>query len=144
RDAIENLYRLAGDGRLGAYGFYEAIDYTPARLPRGQTSVTVRSFMVHHQGMSLLSLAYVLLNRPMQRRFEADPLFKATDLLLQERVPKAVPIFPHAAETDVTRRSGGEAEGTMRVFTNPGGATPEVHLLSNGSYSVVVSAAGGG
>ena len=39
----------------------------------------MRSFMAHHQGMSLLALAYVLLDRPMQRRFEADPLFQATD-----------------------------------------------------------------
>ena len=40
--ACANLRRLANDGRLGAYGFYEAVDYTPARLPRGQTSATVR------------------------------------------------------------------------------------------------------
>ena len=86
--ACANLRRLAGDGQLGPYGFYEAVDYTPARLPRGQESVTVRSYMAHHQGMAFLSLAYLLLDRPMQRRFAADPAFQATDLLLQERVPQ--------------------------------------------------------
>ena len=73
-----NLQRLAADGLAGRFGLYEAIDYTPARLPRGQQSAVVRSFMAHHQGMILLSLAHVLLERPMQRRFESDPLFKAT------------------------------------------------------------------
>jgi hypothetical protein len=59
--------------RLGTFGFYEAIDYTPSRLPRGEKSAVVRSFMAHHQGMGLLALAYLLLDRPMQRRFESDP-----------------------------------------------------------------------
>ena len=68
-EACDNLERLAAEGREGAYGFYEAVDYTPSRLPPGQSSVTIRSFMAHHQGMSLLALAYRLLGRPMQRRF---------------------------------------------------------------------------
>ena len=88
--AAANLQRLAAGGALGRYGFYEAIDYTPARLPRGQSSAIVHSFMAHHQGMSLLALLQTLLHdRPMQRRFEADPLLQATILLLQERVPRA-------------------------------------------------------
>ncbi|MBP1599322.1 MAG: glycosyltransferase, partial [Acidobacteria bacterium] len=60
-EACLNLQRLAEEGLEGKYGFYEAIDYTPSRLPRGQSSVVVRSFMAHHQGMSFLSLAYLLL-----------------------------------------------------------------------------------
>src|SRR5262249_32041733 len=75
--ACRNLERLAAEGRGGAYGLYEAIDYPPARLPPGVTSVTVREFMAHHEGMSLLALAYVLLEKPMQRRFAADPLLRA-------------------------------------------------------------------
>ena len=35
-EACANLQRLAGDGLAGRFGLYEAIDYTPARLPRGQ------------------------------------------------------------------------------------------------------------
>src|SRR5207237_6844456 len=89
RKACENLERLAADDRTGPYGFYEAVDYTPSRLPPGQASVTIRSFMAHHQGMGLLALAFLVLGRPMQRRFLACPLFRAADLLLQERVPNA-------------------------------------------------------
>ncbi len=143
--AVRNLERLESEGRLGAYGFYEAIDYTPSRLPRGASSVTIRSFMAHHEGMSLLSLAYLLLDRPMQRRFISDPMLRANDLLLQERVPRAAaPVFPHATEASATRLNTAEAENTMRVFTDPSGPTPEVHLLSNGRYHVMVSSAGGG
>ncbi|MDB5294035.1 MAG: NdvB, partial [Phycisphaerales bacterium] len=145
--ACANLRRLAAAGHLGAHGFYEAIDYTPARLPRGQDSVTVRSFMVHHQGMAFLSLAYLLLGRPMQQRFESDPAFRATDLLLQERVPKAPSVYPHPAEVSAVRETGGASGGpgtAYRVFTTPKTPTPEVHLLSNGRYHVAVTAAGGG
>lgn len=143
--ACHNLERLAAEGREGAYGMYEAIDYTPARLPRGATSVTVRQFMAHHEGMSLLALAYVLLDKPMQRRFDADPMLRAADLLLQERVPKAAAsVFPHLAEVRATHAAAAEDGDTMRVFTDPGGAVPEVNLLSNGRYHVVITSAGGG
>ncbi|MCR4301557.1 MAG: hypothetical protein NUV51_08090, partial [Sulfuricaulis sp.] len=84
-EACVNLERLSAEGFEGRYGFYEAIDYTPSRLSRGQSFAVVRSFMAHHVGMSLLSLAYLLLDRPMQKRFESDPVFQATMLLLQER-----------------------------------------------------------
>ena len=143
--ACQNLERLTADGHAGAYGLYEAVDYTPSRLQRGATSATVRQFMAHHEGMSLLALAYVLLDRPMQRRFQTDPMLRATDLLLQERVPKACArVFPHAAEAGATRTVSPAEEGTMRVFTDPGGAVPEVNLLSNGRYHVIVTSAGGG
>ena len=92
-EACLNLQRLAAEGVMGTYGFYEAIDYTPSRLPRGQSSAVVRSFMAHHQGMSFLSLAYLLLDRPMQKRFESEPMFQATMLLLQERIPKATAFY---------------------------------------------------
>jgi cellobiose phosphorylase len=143
--ACQNLERMAADDRSGGYGFYEAIDYTPARLPQGAASVTIRQFMAHHGGMSLLALAYLLLDKPMQRRFAGDPMLRAADLLLQERIPKTgVPVFPHAAEAGTTRAASAEEEGTVRVFTDPCGPVPEVNLLSNGRYHVVVTSAGGG
>src|SRR5690606_4234527 len=61
--ACLNLQRLAAEGTLGRFGFFEAIDHTPARQRRGQSSALLRSFMAHHQGMSLLALAYQLLDR---------------------------------------------------------------------------------
>ncbi|MCX5903468.1 MAG: cyclic beta 1-2 glucan synthetase, partial [Proteobacteria bacterium] len=143
-EACLNLQRLAADGREGQYGFYEAIDYTPSRLPRGQTSAVVRSFMAHHQGMSLLSLAYLLLDRPMQRRFESDPMFQATTLLLQERVPTAAAVYWPTAELSDIRTTAGAPETPVSVFSSPDTPLPEVQLLSNGRYHVMVTNAGGG
>jgi hypothetical protein len=142
--ACANLRRLHQQGCMGPYGFYEAVDYTPSRLPRGQESVTVKSFMVHHQGMAFLSIAYLLLDRPMQRRFSSDPAFQATDLLLQERVPKMPSIYPHPAEVSAARSTPTDVETNFRVFNTPQTPSPEVHLLSNGRYHVAITAAGGG
>ncbi|MGZ5100274.1 MAG: GH36-type glycosyl hydrolase domain-containing protein, partial [Usitatibacter sp.] len=139
-----NLQRLAADGLAGRFGLYEAIDYTPARLPRGQTGVIVRSFMAHHQGMILLSLAYLLLERPMQKRFESDPLFKASLLLLQERIPKAAARHSHPAELSAIRGISSGPEAPVRVLASPDTPIPEVQLLSNGRYHVMVTNAGGG
>jgi len=81
----------------------------------------------------------------MQRRFSSDPAFQATDLLLQERVPKTPSIYPHPAEVSAARATpADEAEANFRVFTTPNTRGAEVHLLSNGRYHVAVTAAGGG
>ena len=143
-EACLNLQRLAAEGFEGKYGFYEAIDYTPSRLPRGQSSAVVRSFMAHHQGMSFLSLAYLLLDRPMQKRFESEPLFQATMLLLQERVPKATAFYSHTTELSESHTASSGAETPMRVFNSPDTPIPEVQLLSNGRYHVMITNAGGG
>jgi cellobiose phosphorylase len=142
--ACQNLQRLVGEGALGKFGFFEAIDYTPARQRRGQTKVVVHSFMAHHQGMSLLALAYLLLDRPMQRRFESERRFQAVMLLLQERVPKATSLFEHTAQLSEVRETSLAAEMPIRVFTTPNTPIPEVQLLSNGRYHVMVTNAGGG
>ncbi|MEO8614391.1 MAG: glucoamylase family protein [Luteolibacter sp.] len=145
REACENLQRLETEGRCGSYGFYEAVDYTPTRLPPEKSSVTIRSYMAHHQGMSLLSFANLLHDYPMQRRFMACPLLKAADLLLQERVPKtAASVFTDESAPESSRTLADEGECVMRVFTSPTPPTPDVHLLSNGRYHVAITSAGGG
>ena len=143
-EATENLESMASVGILGRYGFYEAIDFTPSRVSHGQTQAIVRSFMVHHSGMSLLAIVSLLHDRPMQRRFLAVPEIRATDLLLQERVPRVTPFYPHAIRQDGMVRRGSEGEALIRVFTTPSTPRPDVHLLSNGRYHVVVTNAGGG
>ena len=142
--ACLNLERLAAEGLESQYGLYEAIDYTPSRLPLGQSSATVRSFMAHHQGMSLLALAHLLLDRPMQKRFVSNPLFQATLLLLQERIPKATAFYAHTTEIAEHHMASGGQESPIHVFRNPDTPNPEVQLLSNGRYSVMVTNAGGG
>jgi cellobiose phosphorylase len=142
--AVQNLHTLAGNGFSGKFGLYEAIDYTPAHLPRGQLHVVVQSYMAHHQGMTFLSLAYLLLGKPMQKLFESDPAFQATMLLLQERIPTTSAL--HWQSSDISARGDSAAgkEAAVRVFDDPDTPNPEVHLLSNGRYHVMVTNAGGG
>jgi hypothetical protein len=145
RESCRNLDRLRREGGEGKYGFYEAIDFTASRVPRGQTRAVVQSFMAHHQGMSLLSLAAMLLDRPMQRRFNSNPIFKSAELLLHERVPRAVSVlYPHELEASSSRETSVANEVTLRVFKDPNAGPPEVQLLSNGRYHVMVTNAGGG
>ena len=144
-EACTNLQALADNGFVGQYGFYEAIDYTQNRLPRGKKHAVVQTFMAHHQGMSLLAFADVLLGKPMQRRFMSAPYIKATELLLQERVPKlGSTLQPNVAESTVNKVNDDDTVGLMRVFTSHNTPIPEVHLLSNGRYHVMVTNAGGG
>jgi cyclic beta-1,2-glucan synthetase len=145
KEACRNLQHLAVDGFEGRYGFFEAIDYTLSRVPRPKTHAVVQSFMAHHQGMSFLSLSYCLLNQPMQKRFECDPLFQATMLLLHEKIGRAASL--HSYETKLSISAGvcsGPAVPSMRFLTTAATPVPEVQLLSNGRYHAMVSNAGGG
>ena len=142
--AVQNLQRLADDGVAGTFGYYEAVDYTLSRQLRGTTSAIVRSYMSHHQGMGLLALAYVLLDRPMQRRFESDPELQATLLLLHERIPKAVAFHEPLAERDEIRSGQPGGETPVRIISWPDTPSPEVQLLSNGRYDVMLTSSGGG
>ena len=144
-EAVINLERLSGFGFMGKFGFYEAIDYTPVRLPRGQSKVIVKSFMAHHQGMSFLSLAYILLDRPMQKRFESYPLFQATLLLLQEKIPLATTFYSHTSDVTNVHPTSNNQEAPLRVFNTPDTPNPEVSLLSNeGRYRVMITNSGEG
>ncbi len=143
-EACINLQQLASVGLVGKYGFYEAVDYTTSRLPRDQSGVIIKSFMAHHQGMSLLSLSYLILDRPMQKRFESDPLFEATMLLLQEKIPKTTLFHLRSSGLSDTHTNSEIAEMPVRTFSNPDTSIPEVHLLSNGRYNVMITNAGGG
>jgi cellobiose phosphorylase len=141
-EAYENIRSLKANGYEGRWGFYEAIDYTPARMPRGQTEVVIKSYMAHHQGMSLLSLTYFLLGQPMQKRFEAEPQFKATLLLLQEKIPRTTTFY--APSIDLSELPLITTSPLMRVINTSNTPVPEVQLLSNGRYHVMVNNAGSG
>jgi len=142
--ACENLQRLAADGLLGQFGMYEAVDYTPSRIPRGHAMAVVRSYMTHHQGMSLLSIADLLLDHPLQRRFASDPQCQATLMLLHERIPRAAQFLVHPAVSPLSHAAAETAAPQIRVINRPDTPVPEVQLLSNGRYHVLVTAAGGG
>ena len=141
-ESYENLKALAAEGAEGKWGFYEAIDYTTARLNRGQTAGVVKSFMTHHQGMGFLSLAYLLLDQPMQKRFTSELQFQTSLLLLQEKIPQLSTFYTPAI--DLKEAPPEIPSPELRVINTPNTPIPEVQLLSNGRYHVMVSNSGGG
>jgi cyclic beta-1,2-glucan synthetase len=143
--AARNFERLTAAGASGRYGFYEALDYTPIRLPEGKTVAIVRAFMAHHQGMTIVAIADALLDGAMRARFHAEPIVQATELLLQERVSRDVMVArPWAAETKSAAKVRELAPPGGRRLATAHSATPATHLLSNGRYTVMLTAAGSG
>ncbi|MHB1192128.1 MAG: GH36-type glycosyl hydrolase domain-containing protein [Longimicrobiales bacterium] len=142
--ACQNLQRLSDAGAEGRFGFREALDFTPSRRRTGEPYALVRSYMAHHQGMSLLALTSHLLDHPMQKRFASDPLLQATLPLLQERIPRASRDYAQAERVAAGRASPAQVLSSIRVVEGPDTPLPEVHLLSNGRYHVMVTNAGGG
>ena len=144
-EAAGNFARLADAGGRGRYGWYEALDYTPAHLPEGETMAVVRSYMAHHEGMTVVALADALHDGAMRARFHADPAVQATELLLQERTPRDV-------EASHLRREEARAVAdvhellppTPRRFLSPHQSIAHAQLLSNGRYSVMMTATGSG
>lgn len=141
--ALANLRRLEEEGLVGEYGFYEALDATPARLPDGRRQAVVRSWMAHHQGMSLLAFAQVLVGDALRRRFLAQPVVRAAELLLQERA-LPLPVLPGLEEGDEADAMPTVTGALPRLVADPATPAPELGLLSNGRYHVALTAAGGG
>lgn len=142
--ATLNFNRLAAIGARGRYGFYEALDYTRSRLPQGAACVIVRAFMAHHQGMTIVAIANVLFDGRMRARFHAESSVQATELLLQERTPRDVSVaHPRAEEVKTAARISAQLPEVRRLHTAQH-ATPQTHLLSNGSYAVMLTSAGSG
>jgi len=141
--AVENFTRLENVGALGRYGFYEALDFTPSRLAEGQKFAVVRCYMAHHQGMSLVAFANAVYDGLMRHRFHRAPLIQAADLLLQERIPRgadtnSLPVLQGLAAVK------DSVQPPVRRVPSPTSHVPSAHLLSNGRYAVMVTAAGSG
>src|SRR5204863_783205 len=143
--AVRNFRRLAEAGGRGAYGFYEALDYTRARLPEGASMVVVRAYMAHHQGMLLVAIANALHDGAMRARFHTEPIVQATELLLQERTPRDVAVArPRAEQVHAVGDVREFVPPVERHFRSPHGSTPRTQLLSNGRYAVMLTTAGSG
>lgn len=143
--ARENFRRLAQLGALGRYGFYEALDFTPSRLREEESVAIVRSFMAHHQGMTIVSIANALLDGRMCERFHREPMIQACEPLLQERVPRDIAVaHARAEEVKASPAPADGATSAMRRFEHLPAGPPHTHLLSNGRYTVMLTTAGGG
>lgn len=142
RENLDELRKYDGEG---PYGVYEAVDFTRRRLLTDQRCLVVRQYMAHHQGMSFIALANRLLDNTMPRRLHAEPMVRANELLLQERVPVDAPVVIPPEDDESTRRVALTLQiPVVRKLTTAGTPGPRTHLISNGQYSLVVTNSGGG
>lgn len=144
--SLKNLRTLKKEGAYSLNGFYESIDYTARREPKSDKNV-VRMYMAHHQGMSLLAVANVLKKNVIQNIFHSNPLIQSCELLLQERIPRGIPIKePRPIDLEL---EPGEEQKVLQVVDHAGkkdleDAPPRTHVLSNGAFSTVITHAGTG
>ena len=146
-----NLRRLALAGLEGEYGFFDAIDYThrgPETIAPGDhdapaNGVIVPTYLAHHEGMTLVALTNALLGDRMIERFHAEPRVQATELLLQERVPREVAAI-EPRPVDEMRVAVPAASTPARRYRTAHTIFPHTQFLSNGTYVTSVTNAGGG
>ncbi|MCZ4091022.1 cyclic beta-(1,2)-glucan synthase [Sinorhizobium psoraleae] len=145
KSALANLARLREVGALGAYGFHDAVDFTPTRVPEGQKCAVVRNYYAHHHGMSVAAVANVVFNGRLREWFHADPVIEAAELLLQEKAPRDIPVMTAKREPESLGK--GQAEllrPEVRVIEDPLTQDRETVFLSNGHYSIMLTATGAG
>ncbi len=142
--AAANLRRLEQARARGRYGFIEALDYTPARQSGTDGVSRVQTFMAHHQGMSVVALANVLLDRAPRRWGMGDPRIEAVASLLHERAPREVPLLHEAPAGPAPVALGKRGPGVLRDVLPGMAAVEPTHLLSNGRYAVTLRANGAG
>ncbi|MDW8800047.1 glucoamylase family protein [Clostridium sp. A1-XYC3] len=143
RGAFENIKNLINMGLEGKYGFYESVDYTKERLQKGCGKALVKCFMVHHEGMSLMALDNALKNNILQQRFHRIPEVKATELLLQEKLTKAV-VYDREQQYDNPDVVVEKQHMAVREYNTVKTEIPETHLISNGNYALMITNSGSG
>ena len=144
-DAVQNLRRLRAVGALGRHGFHDAVDYTPQRVPEGTDHAVVYNYYAHHQGMSIAAVANAIFEGRLRDRFHSDPVIEAAELLLQEKAPRNIPVSTVRTEADErTKIDMDDHSGDSRSILNPMQALRSTSLMSDGRYSVMVTATGSG
>ena len=143
--SLDNIRKMQTLGLQDIYGFYEAVDFTPKRLAGSETHAVVKSYMVHHQGMSFMALCNVLHQNIMQKRFSGEPMVRAVEYLLCERVPTRV-LMTNATkyEAPQVKQPKRNVFYCVRTYKNPQNSFPNAHILSNRTYSVMLNDRGGG
>ena len=144
RRAGLNYAALQALGARGDMGFIEALDFTPLRQTGSAGMTPVLTFMAHHQGMTIVALANVLLDGAAQRWGMADSHIEAVASLLHERAPREVSrlLAPPASPPPQARHR--RAPTLLREVRPGHHAIEPTHLLANGRYSVALRANGAG
>ena len=142
--AVANLARIDELTPRSRYGFIEALDFSPARQVGNAGFARVDTFMAHHQGMSIVAIANVLLNGAPRRWGMANAHIEAVSSLLHERAPREVSVLrapPPGPSAEARQR---RTPGMLRELAPGMNAVAPTHLLSNGRYSVSLRPNGAG
>jgi cyclic beta-1,2-glucan synthetase len=126
------------------YGFVEALDFSPGRQVGAEPFTPVFTFMAHHQGMTIVALANVLLDGVAQRWGMANPHIEAVASLLHERAPREVSTLYEPPAGPPPQALQRRAPGLLREVLPGSTALEPTHVLSNGRYSVSLRANGAG
>lgn len=142
--ALRNMHDLAALGLVGRYGYYEAADFTPERVPEGERFAIVRSYMAHHHGMSLAAFGNALCEDMLVRWFHADPHVRTVDLLLNERIPWELPAEVARTPIRATPSTPVNAIPPLRSWApvDAGDQLP-LHVVGNGRMASRVGPRGG-
>ena len=142
--ACLNFAALQSLSARGDLGFIEALDFTPTRQSGTEVSTPVGTFMSHHQGMTIVALANVLLGGVAQRWGMANPHIEAVASLLHERAPREVSVLYAPPSGPPLQAQQRRAPGLLREVLPGVTALQPTHVLGNGRYSVTLRANGAG
>lgn len=144
KEVIINLKELEKQGIYNKYGFYESMDYTPIRMPKGKKQMPIKTYMAHHQALILLSINNFFNNNILQKRFMENPEIEATSILLQEVMPENRIITKEEKIKPVKITYQDYENYAQRVYTKTNEILPICNVLSNDNYSIVMDVKGKG
>jgi cyclic beta-1,2-glucan synthetase len=139
-----NLGAIEGLAARGSCGFIEALDFTPGRQQGDEAFAPVATYMAHHQGMSLVALANLLLDGAPRRWGMANPQIAAVASLLHERAPREIALLHETPAAQPQQPQRRRSPGLLREVLPGATAVEPTHVLGNGRYSVSLRANGAG
>ncbi len=141
---LQNIKKLDSLGMNQQYGFYESVDYTPIRMPKGKNYAIVKTYMAHHQALILLSINNFFHQNILQKRFSTNPEIKAVEILLQETMPEKR-IITNKEKLKPEKITYQDYNNyAQRIYTNEKEKLLGINVLANENYSIVMDQKGRG
>jgi len=135
KEVYKNIEKLNNLGMLDEFGYYESYDY--------DKDEKVLSYFAHHQGMILASLANYLQDGAIRKYFHEDVRVKSFDILLKEKVQLNPLIDLKMFGYKKYNYEREKVENDIREF-NGINNIPEISILSNSKYSLLINDRGNG
>ena len=134
-EVCDNLKKFKKLDMFGDYGLYEAYD--------NEVKKRVLVYYAHHQGMILSSLANYLKSGVIQNYFHSDINVRSFEILLKEKVQIKPMINLKMAKYKRYNYEKEPVENDIRAYDHISDV-PEVSVLSNSKYSIVINDRGNG